>query len=142
MSHKTEIETELKSKKYLTKALEALGFKYTEAVEGQTLTTKGHYSVHEEVDILIEGNGNINYDGAVGFRKKPDGTYTAVGDFYGLRTKEGKGLDANFLKCEVTARSKEVETNERLANLMFSMEEGTRKESDQQLSFTMQRWVD
>lgn len=142
MSHKTEIKTELRNKKYLLKALDQLGFTYTEAAEGQKLTTRGHYRVHEEVDILINGNGKVNYDGAVGFKKQADGTYTAVGDFYGLRTADGKGVSADMLKCEVTAHSKEQELNERLGHLMFNMEAGSRKENSNEISFTLQRWVD
>jgi hypothetical protein len=142
MSHKTEIKTELKNKRFLTKALESLGFTYTEAAEGQKLTTRGRYGVHEEVDILVNGNGNQNFDAAVGFKKNADGTYTAVGDFYGLRTASGKSVSADMLKCEVTSHAKEIEVNERLSALMFQMEEGTRKENDKEISFTLQRWVD
>jgi hypothetical protein len=138
---KTEIKTELKSKKHLTKALTSLGFTYTEAAEGQKLVTKGRYSVHEDVDIVVNGNGKVNYDAAVGFRKQADGTYMAVGDFYGLRTADGKSVSAEMLKCEVTSHAKEIEVNERLSALMFQMEDGTRKETNQEISFTLQRWV-
>jgi len=141
MSHKTTIQTELTNRKYLTDALKNLGFTFTEAKEGQTLSTKGGYGVHEKVDILIEGNGNQNYNSAVGFKKKEDGTYMAVGDFYGLRTQDGKSVSADMLKCEVTAHSKEAEANERLSALMFSLEEGSRKETNQAIEFTLQRWV-
>ena len=139
---KTEIKTELKSKKHLTQALTSLGFTFTEAKEGQKLVTKGRYSVHEEVDIIVNGNGNQNFDAAVGFRKNADGTYTAVGDFYGLRTADGRSVSADMLKCEVTSHAKEIEVNERLSALMFQMEDGTRKENNQEISFTLQRWVD
>ena len=122
-------------------ALDNLGFSFREAEEGQKLVTKGRYSVHEEVDILIEGNGKVNYDGAVGFRKNTDGTYTAVGDFYGLRTAEGKSVSAEMLKCEVTAHAKEAEVSERLNALMFHMEQGSRKENDNMIEFSLQRWV-
>lgn len=141
MSHKTEIKTELNNKHYLTKALDDLGFSFREAEEGQKLVTKGRYGVHEEVDILVESNGKINYNGAVGFRKNTDGTYTAVGDFYGLRTAEGRAVSAEMLKCEVTAHAKEAEVSERLSALMFHMEQGTRKESDSTIEFTLQKWV-
>lgn len=142
MSHKTTIKTELKNSKFLKQALKNLGFTFTEAAEGQTLQTKGRYGVHENVDILIEGNGERNYNGAIGFSKKEDGTYTAIGDFYSLQTADGRSVSADMLKCEVTAHSKEAEANERLANLMFTLDPATRKENNQEISFTLQRWVD
>lgn len=142
MSHKVEIKTELKNEKFLKQALKNLGFTFTEAMEGQKLYTKGNYGVHEEVDILIEGNGDRNYNKAIGFRKKADGTYTAVGDFYCLQTADGRSVSADMLKCEVTAHSKEAEANDRLANLMFTLDPATRKENNQSIEFTLQRWVD
>jgi hypothetical protein len=142
MSHKTSIQTELKHKKYLTQALTDLGFQFTEAQEGQTLTTVGRYGVHEKVDILIEGNGNHNYNKSVGFKKEADGTYSAVGDFYGLRTSDGRSVTESMLKCEVTAHAKECEVNERLSSLMFSMDKSTRKENNNEISFELKRWVD
>jgi hypothetical protein len=143
MSHKSEINcAELKNKKYLTQALQSLVFIFKEATEGQTLQTKGRYGVHENVDILIEGNGSANYNGAIGFRKKPDDTYTAVGDFYCLQTKDGRSVSAEMLKCEVTSHAKEAEVNERLANLMFTLDPVTRKETNQTLEYTLQKWVD
>jgi hypothetical protein len=142
MSHKTEIKTELKHKKYLTQALTDLGFQFTEAKEGQTLTTVGRYGVHEKVDILIEGNGNNNYNKSIGFKKEADGTYSAVGDFYSLRTADGRQVTESMLKCEVTAHAKECEVNERLSALMFSMDKSTRKETNSEISFELRRWVD
>jgi hypothetical protein len=141
MSHKTELKTELRHKRYLTKALKDLGFTFKQA-EGNMLVTNGNYGVREKVEILVEGNGNINYNGAVGFKKNEDGTYTAVGDFHGLRTRDGRSVSAEMLKCEVTAHAKENEVNERLAALMFTLDQSSRKESNQEISFTLQRWVD
>jgi len=46
-----------------------------------------------------------------------------------------------MLKCEVTSHAKEIEVNERLSALMFQMEEGSRKENNQEISFTLQKWV-
>ena len=142
MSHKTEIKTELKNRKHLCQALKDLGFTYTEAAEGQTLTTEGRYGVHEKVDILVESNGNQNYNKSIGFKKTADGTYTAVGDFYGLRTADGRSVSTDMLKCEVTAHAKECEVNERLGALMFTMDASTRKENNQEITFELKRWVD
>lgn len=111
-------------------------------MEGQELTTKGKYGVHEKVDILVEGNGVQNYNGAIGFRQQEDGTYTAIGDFFSLRTGDGRNVTKEMLKCEVTSHAKEAECNERLANLMFSLDPATRKENDKSIEFTLQRWVD
>jgi hypothetical protein len=142
LSHKTSIATELRDKKFLTQALKDLGFQFKEAKDGQTLTTVGRYGVRENVDILIESNGNQNYNNAIGFRKESDGTYTAVGDFFGLRTSDGRSVTESMLKCEVTAHAKENEVNERLSSLMFTMDKSTRKETNQEISFELKRWVD
>jgi hypothetical protein len=139
MSHKTEIKTELNNGHYLKQALQKLGFTFTEAQDGKKLHTKGHYGVHEEVDIRIEGNGSQNFDGAVGFKKKEDGTYTAVGDFYGLRTQSGDYVSADMLKCEVTAHSKESEINDRLMQLGFVSDPATRKETKEFIEISFSR---
>lgn len=119
---------------YLTKALDKLGFKYQVAKDGQKLTTKGHYGVHEQVDILLDVNNQ-----SVGFQKQADGTYTAVGDFYSLRDKEGNYLDAGSLKCEVTASAKQAEINERLMAMDFSTESCL--ETKQEIRMSFDRWV-
>lgn len=139
MSHKTEIKTELNNGHYLKEALQKLGFTFTEAKEGQKLYTKGHYGVHEEVDLRIEGNGVKNFDGAVGFKKQNDGTYTAVGDFYGLRTQDGQNVSAQSLKCEVTAHSKEAEINDRLMQLGFTSDPVARKENKDYIEISFSR---
>lgn len=141
MSHKTEIKTTLNSKKHLIKALEQLGFEI-EVAEGNTLTTRGNYGVHEKVEILVKGNGTNSFNSAVGFKRNEDGTYTATGDFFGLRTADGHSVSAEYLKCEVGSHAKEAEVNERLANLMFQLDPSTRKETKEEISFTLQRWVD
>jgi hypothetical protein len=139
MSHKTEIKTSLNNGHYLKEALKKLGFSFTEAQADKKLYTKGHYGVHEEVDIRVEGNGSHNFDGAVGFKKKEDGTYVAVGDFYGLRTQKGDYVSAEMLKCEVTAHSKEAETNDRLMQLGFVADPSQRKETKDYIEVTFSR---
>lgn len=124
MSHKTELATKLNNGHYLKQALSKLGFKYKEAKPGTKLRTKGHYGVHEDVDILVE-----NQNEAVGFRKNKDGNYTAVGDFYGLRTSDGRHVDARTLTGELTAHSKEAELNDRLQNMGFICDSSQRKET-------------
>lgn len=136
MSHKTEIKTQLNNGHYLKQALTKLGFTFK---EGQNLTTRGSYGVHEKVDILVESNGAQNYNGAIGFKKQADGTYTAVGDFYGLRTQDGRNVSANMLKCEVTAHSKEAELNERLQSLGFVNDPANRKENNDYIEITFSR---
>jgi hypothetical protein len=140
LSHKTEIDCkELKNKKYLLKALEDLGFTYK---EGTNLQTKGNYNQVADVDILVTGNGNISYNNAIGFKQQSDGSYQAIGDFYALRTKDGKNVNPEMLKCEVTSHAKEAEVNERLSALMFSMDKETRKEDNNKIEFTLMRWTD
>lgn len=136
MSHKTEIKTQLNNGHYLKEALTKLGFTYR---EGENLVTRGRYGVHEKVDIIVDGNGSQNYDAAIGFKKQNDGTYTAVGDFYGLRTQDGRSVSANMLKCEVTAHSKEAELNDRLQALGFINDSSNRKETNDYIEITFSR---
>lgn len=144
MSHKTKIKTKLDNKQYLIKGLEKMGFNIQVAEEGQSLTTKSMYGVEEPVDILITktpGN-NTSYQRDVGLKEQEDGTFTAIGDFYHLRDANGNKLSEKKFAGIVTAYSKEEEVTDRLSNLMFQMEDGTREESNEELSFTLQRWVD
>lgn len=106
-----------------------LGLKFTEAKEGQKLYTKGHYGVKEEVDILLSDKNE-----AIGFKQKEDGTFTAVGDFYGFK------LSANDLKCEVTALSKESEVAEHLMNMGFTEQTG-RVDNKEFIEVCYERWV-
>jgi len=139
MSHKTEVKTELNNGHYLKQALTKLGFTFTEAEKNQKLHTKGHYGVHEEVDIRVDGNGTQNYDGAIGFKKQADGNYTAVGDFYGLRTQDNRSVTASMLKCEATAHSKEAEINDRLMQLGFVSDPNQRKENKDVIEISFSR---
>lgn len=139
MSHKTEIKTELTNLEYMKKALSKLGFTYKEAKEGQTLTTKGNYGVNIEVDLVITGNGGQQYKDAIGFKKTKDGTYTATGDFYGLKTQDGKALNKDLLKKEITASSKEAELIDRLNKLGF--ETCQSEETKDYISLTLERWT-
>ena len=124
MSHKTELATKLNNGHYLKQALTKLGFKFKEAAPGTKLHTRGHYGVHENVDILVD-----SCDEAVGFRKNDDGTYTATGDFYGMKMANGQHVDARTLTGELTAHSKEAELNERLSAMGFVGDSSNRKEN-------------
>ena len=141
MSHKTEIKTELNNKQFLKKALEKLGFKYSEAKAGEKLQTRGNYGVNEDVDIRIEGNGSKNYNGAIGFKQGTDGKFTAIGDFYGLRTADGKSVTQDMLKCEVTAYSKDAQINERLNQMGFVQNPGDYKVENGKIKVQYRRWV-
>ena len=134
MSHKTEIVTSLNNGHYLKQALTKLGVKYKEAKPGTKLQTKGHYGIHEQVDILVE-----NQSEAVGFRQNADGNYTAVGDFYGLRLADGRSVDARTLTGELTAHSKEAELNDRLQNMGFINDSSQRKETKEYIEVVFSR---
>ena len=139
MSHKTEIKTQLTDREYLKQALDKLGFKYTEAKKEEKLITQGYYRVHEEVDIRIDGQGSINYNGSIGFVENADGTFNAVGDFYGLRTEDGQLLSPELLKNEITASAKQSEVQERLTKLDFSQCEC--EENKDQIIMCFERWT-
>jgi len=88
------------------------------------------------VDILLTNNDN-----AVGFRQEKDGTFTAIGDFYGLRSKDGKALSADVLGCEVLGKSKEEEISDRLGALGFVRDAANCSETSQKIRMTLERWV-
>lgn len=134
LSHKTELATKLNNGHYLKQALGKLGFKFKEAEAGKKLQTKGHYGVHEEVDILVE-----NQNDAIGFKKGVDGNYTTVGDFYGLRLPDGRNVDARTLTGELTAHSKEAELNDRLQNMGFICDNTQRKETKEYIEVVFSR---
>lgn len=123
------------------KALDKLGFKY-EVAEGNTLQTKGHYNQVTDVEILITGHGNKDYAKAIGFRKEEDGSYTATGDFYGLRTSDGKSVTMDMLRKEATAHSKEAEIIENLNRMDFQMMHGDCKETGDTITLKLHRWVE
>lgn len=136
MSHKSEIKTELTNRTYLKKALEKLGFKYQEAKPGEKLRTQGRYGVHEQVDILVENN-----DKSVGFKQNKDGTFTAVGDFYGMTDTNGKHISMQDFKGVVTGYSKDAEINDQLSNMGFSLNPEDHKVEGGKIKVQYRRWV-
>ena len=138
MSHKTTIKTQLTNKGYLVEALQKMGLQCQIAATENGLETKGRYNVKEKVDILITGNGTDKFD-AIGFQMQADGTYTAIGDFYGLRDANGKSLSMEFLKEECTALAKETEIIDHLAQLDFT--QADRIDNGKEITLTLSRWV-
>lgn len=123
----------------MKQALDKLGFTYKEAEDQSKLYTTGRFGVKEEVELLITGNGKESYSEAIGFKKEKDGTYSATGDFWGLKNKDGKKLTKEHLAQEVTASSKEAELIERLGKLGFNVE--TQEENEQSIDLVMERWT-
>ena len=133
MSHKTQIKTKLDNLSFLTKGLEELNIKFRVAQNGEQLTTRGRYGVHEKVDVLITEINGRNINEAIGFQKQEDGTYTAIGDFYGT------GMSEQKLRNIATSAAKKVEANERLTQLGFSLDKT--EENDQEITLEFTRWV-
>ena len=133
MSHRTQVTTKLEKKNYILRALDEMGFKYKVADEENGLVTKGRYSVHEKVDILITEANDRSTTDAIGFQKQKDGTYTAIGDFYGLRVSE------TSLRNLTTTNALKIETNDELMKLGFTMDNV--KENNEEVELTFTRWV-
>jgi hypothetical protein len=132
VSHKTELKTTLNNKEYLLKALDKLKVKYSVA-EGNQLTTKGHYGIHEKVEVLIhEVNGHKTSD-AIGFQLTEDGNYKVTGDFYST------GTSAQSLTSDITVEAKSLESNDRLMQMGFNLESVNDNSKEVELVFT--RWV-
>jgi len=75
MSHWTKIQTKLREKDYLKKALTRMGLTFEEG--SFTITQYGTTSKAE-----------IRLDNAVGLALQEDGTYSMVGDFYHSRNSK------------------------------------------------------
>ena len=133
MSHKTQVKTKLDNLEYIKRGLDDLGIKYKVADEGQKLTTKGNYSVHEPVDILVTEVDGKNINEAFGFNKNEDGTYTCVGDFYMT------GMTENKLRNITTVAAKKIEANDRMMQLGFQLSETVDEKGEVELTYT--RWV-
>lgn len=138
MSHKTTIKTELTNLGYMKKALQKLGFQFKESTKENQLKAKIMDGSTVDVELLITGNGKSTYTHQVGFKKTTDGTYEATGDFWGLRTADGKVLTQEYLKKEVTASSKEAELIDRLKKLGFDL--ANSKENNDCIELTLERW--
>ena len=142
MSHKTEIKTELTSRHYLKKALDKLGFLYTEAKEGSKIQTTSQFrSSNSGVDIRLDKHKNKSIGGSIGFKENKDGTFTAVGDFWGLSFDDGERLTIEKLKNKVTARSKEAEINDHLMQLGFEINKTQTKTKNGIVKLSFERWT-
>ncbi|MCP3683995.1 MAG: DUF1257 domain-containing protein [bacterium] len=126
MSHKTKIKTKLNNLEYIKKGMTELGYEYT---VGENLKTSGNYGVNEKVDILIHKIGEKPTNDAVGFRKESDGTYTAIGDFYGL------GINEKTMRNHVTTMAKKCEVNDKLAQLGFDLQSSNSSGGKLELNF-------
>lgn len=136
MSHNSEIQTELDNQNYLTKALDELGFTYQQG----DLRAKSRYGVNESVDVLVTGHKSKKFQHGIGFKKQSDGKYKAVGDYYNLKTEDGRYVNEVFMKNEVTAASKEIEIRERLKKLGFKTSRGSKKREGNTVKFKLERW--
>jgi len=142
MSHKTEVKMALTNKGFLKKVLDKLGFTYTEAKEGQTIQTTSRFqNANSGVNIRLETQKGRHLEGAIGFREEKDGTWTAVGDFYGLAFEDGERMTVENLKNKVTARSKEAEIQEHLMQLGFEMSLENAQSKNGIQTMTYERWV-
>ena len=139
MSHKTEIKTELTDLQYMKLALDKLGFTYETNENGQSLKCDIMDGSKVDVELKITGTKNNRYNHNVGFRKDEDGTYTATGDFWHLKTEDGQNLTKELLNQEVTASSKEAELIDRLSKLDF--ETSRQEENGQFIELELTRWV-
>ena len=130
MLHKTQLSSKLNNANYITKALDEMNMQYKVAKDGEVLKTVGRFSVHEKVDILITHVNGKSIDSAVGFQKQADGTYTAIGDFYGLPINETK------LRNLTTTTAKKIEINDRLMQLGYSLTNSKTVGDELELTFT------
>ena len=142
MSHKTEIKTELTNRNYLKKALDKLGFKYTEAKVGEKIQTTSQFrGANSGVDIRLDSHKNKNLGGAIGFKENKDGTFTAVGDFWNLSFDGGDRMTMEKLKNKVTARAKEAQINDQLLQLGFQLNTSEMKNKNGVQELTFERWT-
>lgn len=133
MSHKTEMKLSLNNKECILKALDALNIKYQVATETNGLTTKGHYGVHEKVDILITEVNGRNVTECIGLQYQTDGTYAATGDFHGT------GYNSSGFGEKLTTEAKKIESIDMLTGMNFNLADT--QETTQEVRMVFQRWM-
>lgn len=136
MSHKSIVDTKMKNKNSILKALNKLGITYKEG----NLKTKGNYGVNENVDILLEDYKGVNLNNAVGLKKDEKGNYKMIGDFYGLRDNNNNRLDETEFSERITNAYNYEELNPKLGNIGFNGI-GIPDLSLNKVSYVMQRIV-
>lgn len=93
MSHRSQVQTQIKSLDILKKAIKELGLSYYEGQELSGAYTRGWEASEKAADLVIEVEGRKD----VGFKLGADGFYSLIGDFHGLRGGE-KSLKDRILQ--------------------------------------------
>jgi hypothetical protein len=75
MSHVTTVKTVITNLDAIKRTVKELGY-----ASKENASLSGAYVKGQKVDLVIDLGSRSD----VGFNKEPDGTYTMVGDFYGL----------------------------------------------------------
>ena len=100
MSHNVTVQTKLDNLGNIEKALRELGVSYQ---KGDNLRTHSRWGGAPGVkaDITFKNN----HGDTVGFAKQRDGTYAAVGDFYGgIKVKHPNGVKESLSQMNFTKR--------------------------------------
>jgi len=134
MSHKVELKTRLDNKKYILDALSQLGYKVTEAKNGESLSTKSQFKgVATNADIIVNSKNGKNINSSFGFRKEKDNSYSVVGDFWGTDVTQDEFMSS------IQMKSKKLETVDSLSNLGFDIKHEV--QLSQELHLTFSRYV-
>ncbi len=85
MSHITEVETQIKDLVCLQEALTVLNLDWQPAQAGAQVKVRGWNGVDMEADVVIRTG--TPYD--IGVRRKADGSYELIADWWGIETASG-----------------------------------------------------
>ena len=85
VSHFTSVKTKIRSLTSLERALEDLGYTFSRAEEGQTVTVKGYQG--ETTDAVISIHASKTYD--IGVKVGADGTCEFIADWWGVESTRG-----------------------------------------------------
>lgn len=130
MSHFTTVKTKIRDLQCLKKALEDLGYEYTEAQEG--VSVRGYLNQTEKADLCIKASKT--YD--VGVRQTADG-YELLADWWGVETT--RGLSEQEFVNQISQRYAYHKVVKEITVRGFSLESEENQEDTIQL--TVRKWL-
>ncbi|MGM0574460.1 MAG: DUF1257 domain-containing protein [Myxococcota bacterium] len=133
MSHFTSVKTKIRDLACLVRALEDLGYEYTEAEAEQLVKVRGYQG--QTTDAVLSVKASKTYD--IGVQLTADGTYEFVADWWGVETTRGVTED-EFVKA-VTQRYSYHKVMSEVKKRGFTLE-SEEQEEDETIHVRVRTW--
>lgn len=133
MSHFTKCELKMTNEDAIRRALEELGYEYTAAAQGQSVTVRGYRGQTLEAAFSIDMG---TYD--VGVVRSEDGTYDLVADWWGVETT--KGISEEEFRDQLKQRYSYHNVKIACEAKGYTVEEETNEE-DGSVNLVVRRWA-